>query len=64
MVFQNKKKSMKVEANILEQLHIWKRKGYFNRMLHRENATLRVRLVGGVEKWENRKLWEDGKVGG
>ena len=33
-------------------------------MLHRENATLRVRLVGGVEKWENRKLWEDGKVGG
>ena len=24
-------------------------------MLHRENATLRVRLVGGVEKWEDRK---------
>ena len=25
--------------------------------------TLRVRLIGGVEKWEDRKLWEDGKVG-
>ena len=41
---------MEVEANILEQLHIWKRKGYFNRMLRKENATLRVRLVRGVEK--------------
>ncbi|KAL0005370.1 hypothetical protein SO802_012931 [Lithocarpus litseifolius] len=25
---------------------------------------LRVRSVGGVEKWEDGKLWEDGKVGG
>ena len=24
---------------------------------------LRVHLVGGVEKWKDRKLWEDGKVG-
>ena len=24
----------------------------------------RVHLVGGVEKWEDRKWWEDGKVGG
>ena len=26
-------------------------------------GTLRVRLVGGVKKWKDRKLWEDGKVG-
>ena len=26
-------------------------------------STLRVRLDGGVEKWEDGKLWEDGKVG-
>ena len=25
---------------------------------------LRVCLVGGVGKWEDRKLWEDGKIGG
>ena len=25
---------------------------------------LRVRLVRRVEKWEDRKWWEDGKVGG
>ena len=25
---------------------------------------LRVRLVGGVEKWNDGKLWEDGKMGG
>ena len=24
----------------------------------------RVCLVGGVEKWEDRKLWDDEKVGG
>ena len=27
-------------------------------------ARLRVRLDGGVEKWEDGKLWEDRKVGG
>ena len=26
--------------------------------------TFRVRLDGGMEKWEDEKLWEDGKVGG
>ena len=26
--------------------------------------SLRVHLVGGVEKWEDRKWWKDGKVGG
>ena len=25
------------------------------------NVALRVRLDGGVEKWEDGKLWEDGK---
>ena len=25
---------------------------------------LRLCLNGGVEKWEDGKLWEDGKVGG
>ena len=27
-------------------------------------ATLRVHLVEGVKKWEDRKWWEDGKMGG
>ena len=27
-------------------------------------SSLRVRLVGGVEKWKDEKLWKDGKVGG
>ena len=27
-------------------------------------STFMVRLVGGVEKWKDRKWWEDGKVGG
>ena len=26
--------------------------------------TLTVHLVGGMEKWEDRKLWKDGKVRG
>ena len=25
---------------------------------------LRVRLIGNVKKWEDRKWWEDGKVRG
>ena len=29
----------------------------------RTELALRVRLVGRMEKWEDRKLWEDGKVG-
>ena len=28
------------------------------------NVSLKVRLVEGIEKWEDEKLWEDGKVGG
>ena len=29
-----------------------------------EGSTLRIRLVGGVEKWEDRKWWKDRKEGG
>ena len=39
-----------------------KRKYYFNEK--RERSLIKyywVCLVRGVEKWENRKLWEDGK---
>ena len=42
-----------------------KRKYYFNE--RRERSLIKyywVCLVGGVEKWEDRKLWEDGKVEG
>ena len=42
-----------------------KRKYYFNE--RRERSLIKyywVCLVGGVEKWKDRKLWEDGKVEG
>ena len=30
----------------------------------KEEKRVRLCLDGGVEKWEDGKLWEDGKVGG
>ena len=40
-------------------------KCYFNE--RRKRSLIKyylVRLVGGMKKWEDRKLWEDGKVKG